>query len=330
MNIAALVQPRLALALALAIVTWLAPSGSHAASPGPVETVTRYLELSLDQRCDELWTLYTKATQANLAAWWHRHDRERNDKPQEDSRPQLVYCWRIGTLKHDSVRVQRESADEAVVQSLYTSGSRLNPYRPYVEHPETFRLVREEGAWRIDLPPRRYGRPGWELEEVGPVDVFSNPKGNVFGHVVDASAPSRAPREGLDAVLGDPREWLKLLPQVASVETLGAAGGWERVRVVFAGWDRPLEMRVRYSGMPGRPRRRSEDMFVQWESEGGPRGPVKFDGEWRIRPHYLGARITMHVVLNPQHWPEELGGRMLSAQGVAQVIERLEGAARKR
>ena len=38
----------------------------------------------------------------------------------------------------------------------------------------------------------------------------------------------------------------------------------------------------------------------------------------------------MHVVLNPQHWPEELGGRMLSAQGVAQVIERLEGAARKR
>ena len=94
MSIAALARPRLA--LALATVTWLAPSGSHAASPGPVETVTRYLELSLDQRCDELWTLYTKATQANLAAWWHRHDRERNDKPQEDSRPQLGILLALG------------------------------------------------------------------------------------------------------------------------------------------------------------------------------------------------------------------------------------------
>lgn len=255
----------------------------------------------------------------------HRYERER-DGPPLDSTPETRRCDPTRITRRGSTRLVRQSAAEAVVFREYTVGHWLNKfikYGTYVEAAEELRLIREDGAWRVEPPRLKVGRdrlPGERVVEVGAVDVSVFPHNRLGQDVVEATAVARAPRTKIESVLRDPVSWANLFPQILTVDVLEATGGSQRVRLVFAGSERPVIITVNTPG----------ERIDRLRFDAGHNGPVMFWGWWNLSPHHDGTRVALYFVINKKQWPGDLGERLLAPERIADAVLGLEQAALKR
>jgi carbon monoxide dehydrogenase subunit G len=296
---------------------------------GPVEAAVKFFEAAQARRCDEVWRLYSAGTQANIRAELHRRERERDGLPQAET-PEQRYCGGDGTLKRRTVRIARQEGNETVVAAELTvrvvDDRRLLPKYPVVTR--ELRLIREGGAWRVELPRVTIGRgPGWRLVEVGPVDVFYPVKSiSGLADSLEATAVVRAPRDTLERALRDPQSWARALPGVKAVQSLERTAERERVQLSFAEPDRGVTVVTRLSGRQvDQP---LQETSLQWVAEGGNKAPVYFRGSWRLQPHQDGStRVTLLLVVIRTQWPGDVTQGIFSAERLAQGVRRLEKAA---
>jgi hypothetical protein len=307
------------LALALALFTSGANSQTRV---GPLETAVKFFEANRASRCAEAFSLYTKGTQENIRAAMHREEREYDDAPLV-STPETRYCFSHMQTRRGSVRLVRQSGDEAIVVREYIIGHWSNKYikmGPYQEGTEELRLIREDGAWRVERPPIPVGRersPGERLVEIGRVDVSSFPHNALGQDVVEATVVSSAPRIKIESVLRDPVAWAHLFPLIQTVDVIEAAGGSQQVRLVFADWDRPVLVAVKIPG----------ERFDKLRFDAGHNAPIMFWGWWNLSQHHSGTRVSLYLVINKAHWPGDMGERLLAPERIAQAVLGLEQAA---
>lgn len=307
--------------------TLLAPSRAQAQAAGPAEVAMKFFEASQAWRCDEVWRYYSRGTQENYLAETHRYERERNGEPRPDP-PEKHFCaWTSHKLKRGSARILRLQGNEAVVAVDFSgrvSRRRYDLFPPTVTITEQLHLVREAGAWRVEQPRLPVGRKGWRLTEVGRVDVFQE-EGVYPGLLrkLEATMVSRMPRARLDAILRDAKSWALALPSVSAAETLERTAESERLRLVFAAVpERSATLAVALYGKPLDPARLETER--QWTAEGGNKAPVYFRGSWKLEPHHDGTRITMTLLIDPRHWPDDVAEGVFSAQRMAQAMLALE------
>lgn len=295
---------------------------------GPLETAIRFFEANQASRCTEAFSLYAKGTQENIRAQMHRYERERNGPPLS-STPETRYCNPTHKTRHGTMRLVRQVGDEAIASREYTVGHWLNKYiryGPYYEGTEEVRLVIENGAWRIDMPPvpprkrtpsMRQHDPRERLVEVGRVDVFYPPPGGGLGDVVEATMVTRAQRGQLEAILRDPVSWSKLFPHIQTVDVLEATGDSTRIRLVFSGWDQPVTFMVKTPG----------DRFDRLGFESTWNVGIMFRGWWNLSLHHDGTRVTLHFVIKKGQWPVDLGERLHAPESIAEAVLGLEKVA---
>lgn len=184
---------------------------------GPLQIAVKFFEANQASRCAEAFSLYTRGTQENIRAALHRKLREYDDGP-ITATPETAFCDPSRITKRASARLVRQSGDEAHVSRVFTVGHWINKYvryGPWQEGTEELRLIREDGAWRVELPRMPVGRPratGERLVEIGRVDVSSFPHNALGQDLVEATVVSTAPRVSIEAVLRDPLTWANLSP----------------------------------------------------------------------------------------------------------------------
>ena len=292
---------------------------------GPLETAVKFFEANRARRCAEAFSLYTKGAQENIRAQVHRAERERDGEFL--TTPETANCDPSRLTKRGSARVVRQSGDEAIVTREYSVGHWLNKYIRhhgiYYEGTEDLRLVREDGAWRVERPRGRVGRersPGERLVEVGRVDVSTFPHNRLGQDVVDATAVARAPREKIESVLRDPVAWGSLFPLIQTVDVLETNGDSQRIRLVFTGSDRPVIVTVKTPG----------ERIDRLRFDAGHNMPVMFWGWWNLSNHHDGTRIALYLVINKKQWPGDMGERLLAPERIAEAVLGLEQAALKK
>jgi hypothetical protein len=308
--------------LALALFTSGANGQERA---GPLEIATRFFEANQAGRCDEAFTFYTRGTQENIRAAKHREERERDESGPAPT-PETQNCYSFRQTRRGSVRLVRQSRDEAIVAREYTVGYWTNKYikyGPWEEGTEELRLIREDGAWRVDSPRVPVGRPrspGERLVEIGRVDVSSFPHNSLDQDVVEATVASSASRLKIESVLRDPASWANLFPLIKTVDVLEAVGGSQQVRLVFADWDRPVIVTVNTPG----------ERIDRLRFDAGHNAPIMFWGWWNLSQHHAGTRVRLYLVINKRQWPGDLGERILAPERIAQAVLGLEQAALKK
>ncbi len=309
----------------------LAPCHSNAETGDPVDVAVRFFEAGKAWRCDEAWRFYSAGTQENFLAEDHRYEREREGPSRPDTVQKRHCGWTSNTLKPGTVRIARQQGDEAVVAADFIGKAPRNRhdifFPPSVVTTKELRLVREAGEWRVEQPRLPIGRPGWRLIEVGPVDVFQEPRPPAgLLRKLEATAVSRVPRDTLDSALHDPQFWTHALPSVSAAEPLERTGELDRVRLAFAVEpERSLTVTVTLSGKPVDATR--EWTTLQWNVEDGNKAPVYFRGSVTLRPHHDGTRVTMELVVDPKQWPGDVAEGAFSAQHMAQALLGLDKVA---
>lgn len=309
----------------------LAASAAHAQPGGPLEAAMKFFEARQASHCGKVWPLYSAGTQENIRAVAQRRERERHGLPQA-WKPEEHGCGKLGTLKRGSARIVRQQGDEAVVAAVLmvrVSRRKYDVFPPATEVPEELRLVREGGAWRVDLPRLPIGPRDRRLVEVGPVDVFY-PLNFTRGLAdrLEATAVVRASRDALEPALRDPQLWARLLPAIKAVQSLERSGEQERVQLSFTEPDRSLTVTTRFAGkQPDRP---MDEISRTWEAAGGTYAPIYFRGSWRLQPHEDGStRVTLLVVMTHDQWPGDVARGMFSPERMAEAVLGLEKTARK-
>ncbi len=310
----------------------LAASDAHAQPGGPLETAVKYFEAGQASQCGKVWPMYSAATQENIRAAAHRRERERHGLPQP-WKPEEQGCAVTGTLKRGSAHLARQQGDEAVVTAEFTvrvSRRKYDYFPPATVVTRELRLVREAGAWRVELPRIKIG-PGSDrrLVEVGPVDVYYPVKFFAGLHNrLEATAVVRASRDALEPALRDPQSWARVLPSVNAAQPLERAGELERVQLLFAEPDRSITVTTRLSGKQADSPMR--ETSLQWEVEGSNKAPVYLRGSWRLEPHQDGStRVTLLLLIDTKQWPGNITEGIFSAERIAEAVLGLEKAARK-
>jgi hypothetical protein len=138
----------------------------------------------------------------------------------------------------------RQQGDEAVVAIdvvTHPSRYRYDLFPPAKLVSQEVKLVREAGAWRVDLPPiEDFTRgPAWHPQEFGPVDVMM-PEQYHPGLIdnFEATAVLRASRDALERALRDPQRWALALPGIHAIEPAERLGDYARIRFRFEDPDR--------------------------------------------------------------------------------------------
>jgi hypothetical protein len=300
-------------------------SSAHSQEPGgPLETATRFFDANQAGHCDAAFPLYTKAVQENIRATKRRNERERDDSPAVRT-VENIHCHSFRQTRRGTVRLVRQGADEAFVAREWTVGHWLNKYikyGPWSEGTEQLRLVREDGAWRVDTPLSPVGRErstGESVKEVGRVDVSVFPHNSLGQDVLEANMGSPVPRPRFEAVLKEPAFWVKLLPLVETVDVLDAPEGSQRLRLNFTGSDRPVVVTVNTPG----------ERIDRIRFDAGHNAPIMFWGWWNLSYHPDGTRIQLRLFVNKKQWPGDMGERLAAPERLAEAVLALEQAAQK-
>lgn len=303
---------------------------------GAVDTALRFFDANQNSRCAEAFSLYTKATQGHIRDDLRRYDRERDGEPSSYT-PETRYCDPTKKMKPGTARIVRQGPGEAIVSRGYTVGHWIDKFirlgNSYIDTTEEVRLVHEDGAWRVDrkrdppgmlTPSVRERFPDEQVVEVGPVDVSVFPRNRLGQDIVDATVVAHVvPLKVID-VLRDPVTWAGLLPLVQSVEVLESAPGSKRLKLAFAGWDRPLIIKANIPSEVW-----SNDALGKSSFDAGHNAPVMFFGWWELGRHYDGTRVSLHIIMNKRQWPGDLGERFMSPERIAESLLGLEKAALK-
>jgi hypothetical protein len=227
----------------------------------------------------------------------------------------------------------RQQGDEAVVAAKFVVEAprhRYDFFPPSAVVTEELRLVREGGAWRVELPRVSIGRgPDWRLVEVGPVDVFYPAKSfSGLADQLEATAVVSARSDTLEPALRDPQSWARALPSVKAVQPLQGTGEVGRLQLSFGEPDRSLTVTTRLSGK--QVNQPLQETLLLWSAEGAIKAPVYFRGSWRLQPHEDGStRVTLLLVIIRSQWPGDAAEGMFSAERLAQAVIDLEKAALK-
>jgi hypothetical protein len=310
----------------MVVCALLAPCDTNGQPGGPLETAVKFFQARQAFQCREVWDLYSAGTQEDIRAKVHRREREREGLPQAE-KPEEQYCASPGKLKRGSARITRQQGSEALAAAEFTvkevSDRNLFPRFPV----KTFelRLIREGGAWRVELPRVPTRRSAEQLTEVGPVDVRHTAGGGGMHSTLEATAVVPARRASLETALSDPKLWARAFPLVDAVESLGREGELERVRLTFSGTDQPITIMVRPVSRSGDPT--SPNTAVLWEVEGGLKARAYARGSWVIKPYPDGTRITLKLVFDPRPSPKGVGTEIFSPERASEAVLGLEKAA---
>lgn len=304
------------------------PLGAQAQPGGPVETAVEFHEAAQASRCSEVWAFYSRATQAHIRAQVHRHARERGD-PRSEERPLEHSCSKPDKHKRIDTRLVRTQGDEATVAVVWRGRVSQRFYYlpgPMAEWTEEVKLVREGGAWKIDLPRPKEQKRLDELVEFGDVEVSIGLAVAGLHQRLEAEGFSRVPRDALDAALRDPRAWAAVLPSFKAIEPLERTGDLDRAQLSFADSATPIPVTVRLAGRPVDARERSTSL--QWQVEKDVKAPVYMRGQWFLDTTDNGSkRVKLTLVIDPRHWPGS--ETLFSAERLANALHALEKAALK-
>jgi hypothetical protein len=312
----------------LALALFLASLGAQAQPGGPMETAAKFLDSAQASRCGEVWAFYSKATQEHIRAQVHRLARERGD-PRSAERPLEHSCSKPDRHKRIDTRLVRTQGDDATVTVVWRGRVSQRFYYlpgPITEWTEEVKLVREGGAWKIDLPRPKAQKRLDKLVEFGDVEVSIGPAVAGLHQRLEAEGFSRVPRDALDAVLRDPRAWAAVLPSFKAIEPLERTGNLDRALLSFADPATPIPVTARLAGRPVDARERSTSL--QWQVEKDVKAPVYMRGAWFLDTTDNGAtRVRLTLVIDPRHWPGS--ENLFSAERLANALLDLEKAAGK-
>ena len=303
----------------------LAAWDTSAQPGGPVDAAVKHIEALYAHRCTDAWASFSKATQDRIRNEVHRRERERAGAPLGE-KVEEQHCGKSGRLKRGSPRLVSSHGDEATVTLVIIdriSRRRYDYFPPESELTETLRLVREGGAWKVDLPRPHEERALRTLVEIGKVDVFVGHYAPGLHQRLEATMVTRAPRAALDAVLRDPQAWALALPSFRAIEPLERKGDAERVLLTFAEPARPVAFITSMS----QPRDPMDQVTRGWNIEHDLQTAPYMRGRWDITSNQDGtARVKLTLVINPQRWPEG----HFSAERLGSAVLDLEKAAAER
>jgi hypothetical protein len=301
--------------------------GAQAQPGGPVETAVKYLEAAQASRCREVWALYSNASQEHIRSQVHRLARERGNLRSEE-KPLEYSCSKPDKHKRIDTRLVRTYGDEATVAVVWRGRVSRRFYYlpgPMTEWTEEVKLVREGGAWKVDLPRPKEQKRLDELIELGDVEVSIGLAVAGLHQKLEAEGFSRVPRDALDAVLRDPRVWAAVLPSFKAIEQRERAGNLDRALLSFADPAPQIPVTVSLTGRPVDAKERSTSL--QWKVEKDAKAPVYMRGQWFLDTTDSGTtRVRLTLVIDPRHWPgsEDL----FSAERLANSLRDLEKAAK--
>src|SRR5688572_26215381 len=304
----------------------LGPLGAVAQPGGPVETAVKFHDAAQASRCSEVWAFYSKGAQEHIRAEVHRLARERGD-PRSEERPLEHSCSKPDKHKRVDTRLVRTQGDEATVAVKWRGRVSQRFYYlpgPMTEWTEEVKLVREGGAWKVDLPRPKEQKRLDKRVEFGDVEVSIGPAVAGLHQRLEAEGFSRVPRDALDAVLRDPRAWAAVLPSFKAIEPLERAGNLDRVHLTFADPATPIPVTVRIAGRPIDAKERSTSL--QWQVEKDVKAPVYMRGQWYLDATDSGTtRVRLTLVIDPRHWPGSES--LFSAERLASSLREFERAA---
>ena len=307
------------------VLVFLASLGAQA--EGPVEAAARFHQTQGVRPCSEVWALYSKATQEHIRAEFHRRAQERGGQP-DGTTPEGTHCGRIGKFKPGSARLVRQVGGEAVVAATFRgapSSRYLDFGAPFREFTEELDLIREDGAWKVELRrPKLQSKQARLSVPVGVVDYRMDPVVGGIHHKLEVTLATRTPRDALDAVLRDPKAWAVALPSFKSIEGLGRTGDLDRALLSFADPSPPIPVTVRLSGRPVDPK--ADWTSLEWIVEKDLEAPVYMRGAWNLKSNPDGTtRLNLTLVFNPRHWPRSES--MFAATRLAKSLDNFERAA---
>ena len=300
------------------------PARQAEAQPGdPVEAALKHIDSRYAFRCADVWASLTRGTQENIRAQVRRRERERAGAPTGE-KPEEAHCGKSGKLKRGSARLVSSKGDEAIVSVIILDRvprSRYDLFPPESELPEQITLVREGGAWKVDLPRVPVQPSHADLQEVGDVDVLVGQRVNGLHQNLEATAIVRVPLGALDAALADPAAWGGALPSFQSIERMERVGDVDRVRIAFVDPGPAVVFKV----SRGAPRSEMDNRAVLWNVEDEVKAPAYMRGRWQLDPNTDGTtRVTLRLVIDPRHWPEG----HFSAERLGNAVRDFEKAAR--
>lgn len=327
---------RTVIAIGAATLVALGACGDRA--DDPVRTTRAFLAAAGRGDCATAWSFFSRGTQENVAAQIRKEVRDAPYR-MEPPRPEEKYCaGTYGGARPRTARLIDQAGDTAVVSVGFAEGTHvpLIPFlsTPYREWSADVRLVREDARWKIERPRVEVGRPGWDVVEVGEVEVAYSRHGDPRRRWVQARGVVRASREALAAVLSDPRTWSRLVPLLAEARVLdgGGAASPPPLLLRFAAPDgagAEVPVHVQPSG-------HVRDPHLPWtqiqlvaaaDATPGPAAggrPTVFSGSWELRERQDGFWVTFGFVVQPDEWPPGLVERLLAADVVAGAVAALE------
>src|SRR5688500_1096231 len=209
----------------LAVAFFLfAPLGAVAQPGGPAETAVKFLDAAQASRCGEVWAFYSTASQEHIRSQVHRLARERGNLRSEE-RPLEYNCSKPDKHKRIDTRLVRTHGDEASVAVVWRGrvSQRFNYLPgPMTEWTEEVKLVREGGAWKVDLPRPKEPKRLDKLVAFGDVEVSIGLAATGLHQRLEAEGLSRVHRDALDAVLRNPGAWAAVLPWFQRIGPLEA------------------------------------------------------------------------------------------------------------
>lgn len=303
----------------------------------PVAATRRFLSAVKRGDCDVAWTSFSQGTRENAVALVKKQVREAPYPMQQ--RPEDLYCeGTYGDAKPRTARLVTATGETAVVSVLFAEGTHfpIIPFlsTPYREWWSELQLVRKAGRWKVERPRVEVGRPGWDLIEVGDIEVSYSRTGNPRRRWVQARAIVRAPRESLEATLMDALAWSRMLPMVTHVHALDGADQTPERRLLLrfeapdgAAAEVPVVIEpyghLRDPKLPW--------TKIQWVVAKDARPsttdvsrPAIYTGSWELQTRYDGFWVTFGVVIQPDEWPPSLADALLASDNVAGAITALE------
>jgi hypothetical protein len=311
---------------ALAFVA-LAASGAMAQPGGPVQAAVRFHQARLERPCSEVWSLYSRDSQARMRERSRRLAEEQGAPPREDE-VVASNCRRIGKIKPETARLVRQVGPEAVVSATFRGAlprNELDFQARFREFSEELDLIREDGVWKAELRRVLIGSSQARLSvPAGLVDYRRDAMEGGIHHKLEVSVATRVPREALEAALRDPKAWATTLPQLKAVELLSPAGDPQRAILSFGEAGAPLAVTVTRAID-----RNGQEASLVWVSEKDVEAPVYMKGAWTLHPAPEGkTRMTLTLVLNPRHWPRY--ERIFNATRMARSLDAFQLAAGKK
>lgn len=223
----------------------------------PVTTAQGFIAAARRGDCAKAWTYFSAETQAKIRDQSQRMIRSA-PYYSEVFESHRIHCNRYDSYRPTTVRLTSEHEGRATVRVMERvedpKSFSLPGWSPIgrMDAARTLELTRDSTGWKIlpHVPEDPRAKYGEKTYDIGRADIVTKPGKPVeSGHTlfsVEGTMTMDVEPADVERALGDPLQWPRFWPLVASTRWLGEQDsyGYRRLSVVFQLPDGPREARV--------------------------------------------------------------------------------------